>query len=130
MPSLNVLVAVTLKARNNRWTAMPATSTAKSDVALTATSDMTALLICIQGTRMSKQELISESFFLLPSTHLATTALQHDHFLNVAMFCCQQNFHVHHAVRLSQQFLFCELVNRVTEQHLQQVRRDSCVCTR
>ena len=53
---------------------MPAAKTPSSDVTLMATPDMTALLICIQGTSMSSIELSKDMRFLLLSTSFATAA--------------------------------------------------------
>lgn len=76
-PSWSAVVAVRLKARKTKCRAMPAAKTAVNAEGVTGTLDTTALLICIQGTRMSSMELRIEVFFLLLSTNWATAAKQH-----------------------------------------------------
>lgn len=74
LPSCKAEVAARLKAKKMRCRPMPAARTPSRAVMLMVTPDMTALLICIQGTSMSNMELSTDIFFLLLSTHLATAA--------------------------------------------------------
>ena len=90
LPSCKAAVAVRLKAKKMRCRPMPAARTPSRDVMLMVTPDMTALLICIQGTSMSNMELSSDIFFLLLSTHLATAA------------AAEQGFAAWHMMKLTQ----------------------------
>ena len=74
LPSCKAAVAVRLNAKKTKCMPTPAAKTPSSDVTLMATPDMTALLICIQGTSMSSIELSKDMRFLLLSTSFATAA--------------------------------------------------------
>jgi hypothetical protein len=74
LPSCKAAVAVRLNAKKTKCMPTPAAKTPSRDVTLIATPDMTALLICIQGTNMSSIELSTDMRFLLLSTSFATAA--------------------------------------------------------